>query len=284
MALSSGETDPVLRNLMDIMYNNNNTNDEHMVPNGLKRPESSSLSSVPVPLPLPPQLMSTSTSKAPPRAPPMTTLTARRPPSRVGKQTSSFHTLMKQEEIRHQRKILEIRRAHEGPKERTERNMLAISQLPEFQKHAIPMRNYMFNKILVGYANNKQIAGHIIDQGCLAELQDQIRQDEQNLHHCLSTLPDSRVDVRQLAWDYLHSRAKEEARKLWQEVRNVPTLLQAIDEMLLSEEEHPDFPNVVDENNNNNKNDNRNANASANTSAKANEPFMWEPPPIPPMY
>lgn len=158
MALSSGETDPVLRNLMDIMYNNNNTNDEHMVPNGLKRPESSSLSSVPVPLPLPPQLMSTSTSKAPPRAPPMTTLTARRPPSRVGKQTSSFHTLMKQEEIRHQRKILEIRRAHEGPKERTERNMLAISQLPEFQKHAIPMRNYMFNKILVGYANNKQVS------------------------------------------------------------------------------------------------------------------------------
>lgn len=140
--------------------------------------------------------------------------------------------------------------------------------------------------------NELQIAGHIIDQGCLAELQDQIRQDEQNLHHCLSALPDSRVDVRQLAWDYLHSRAKEEARKLWQEVRNVPTLLKAIDEMLLSEEEHPDFasidtpdfPNVVDENNNNNKNDNRNANASANTSAKATEPFMWKPPPIPPMY
>lgn len=79
---------------------------------------------------------------------------------------------------------------------------------------------------------------------------------------------------------------------MWQEVRNVPTLLKAIDEMLLSEEEHPDFasidtpdfPNVVDENNNNNKNDNRNANASANTSAKATEPFMWKPPPIPPMY
>jgi hypothetical protein len=86
----------------------------------------------------------------------------RPPPASTGRPQSShpslYYSLMKEEENRHRQRVAEIRHIHEGVKEKTERNMIAIYQLPEFQKHAIPMRNFLFNKILVAYAQHKQVS------------------------------------------------------------------------------------------------------------------------------